>query len=122
MRIFKNKMIFKWAKSERLSDAALIKAVNEVELGQVEANLGGNLFKKRIARKGLGKSGGFRTIVVFQKGYRIFFVYGFKKNQRDNISVQEEKTLKKLAAVLLNMSDNRLEDMLINGDLYEVKT
>jgi hypothetical protein len=81
MRVFKNKMFLKWAKSEDLKDSVLLNAAREISQGLVDADLGGNLFKKRIARKGQGKRGGFRTIVVFQKEYRTIFIYGFPKNQ-----------------------------------------
>ncbi len=120
MRIFKNKMFFKWAKSEGLNDSTLMKAAKEIDHGLTDANLGGSLVKKRVARKGQGKRGGFRTIVVFQKGHRTIFVYGFPKSQSDNINEQEEKTLKKLAQSLLNAPDSELKEMIINGDLYEV--
>lgn len=120
MRIFKNKMFFKWAKSEGLNDSTLMKASKEIDQGLIDANLGGNLVKKRIARKGRGKRGGFRSIVVFQKGHRIVFVYGFPKNRRDNINEQEEEGLKKLAENLLNAPEVELKEMIAKGDLYEV--
>jgi hypothetical protein len=122
MRVFKNKMFFKWAKSEGLTDSILLKAAKEIDQGLIDANLGGNLIKKRVARKGEGKRSGFRTIVVFQKGHRTVFVYGFPKNQRDNINEQEEKALKKLAQGLLDAPDSEFKDMIANGDLYEVKS
>lgn len=120
MKVFKNKMFQKWAESEGIKDTALKKAAREINAGLVDANLGGGLVKKRIARKGQGKRGGFRTIVVFQKGQRVIFVYGFPKNQRDNISEKEEKGLKKLAQSLLDVPESKLKDMIVNGDLYEV--
>ncbi len=120
MRIFKNKMFFKWAKSEGLTDSTLMKAAKEINEGLIDAGLGGSLVKKRIARKGQGKSGGFRTIVVFQKAHRTIFIYGFPKNQRDNINEQEEKALKKLAQNLLDAPEGELKEMIANGDLYEV--
>ncbi len=120
MRIFKNKMFFKWAKSEGLKDSILTKAAKEINQGLIDANLGGGLVKKRIARKGQGKSGGFRTIVVFQKEHRTIFIYGFPKNQRDNINEQEEKALKKLAQNLLDAPESELKEMIANGVLYEV--
>lgn len=61
MRIFKTIAFHRWAKKENLDDQALFKAVCELREGQYEANLGGHLFKKRIAIAGKGKSGGFRT-------------------------------------------------------------
>ena len=121
MRVFKNKMFFKWAKSEGLTDTVLRKAAIEIDAGLVDAILGGGLVKKRVAKKGGGKRDGFRTIVVFQKGHRTFFVYGFAKNQRDNINEKEEHALKKLAENLLETPESRLKEMIVNGDLYEVK-
>ena len=122
MRVFKNKMFFKWAKSEGLTDSTLLKAAKEIEKGLIDTNLGANLIKKRVARKGQGKRSGFRTIVVFQKRHRTIFVYGFPKNQRDNINEQEERALKKLAQSLLDAPDSELKKMIANGDLYEVKS
>ena len=58
--------------------------------------------------------------MVFKKGHRTIFVYGFPKNQRDNISTQEEKALKKLAQHLLDATEHKLNEMISNGDLYEV--
>lgn len=113
-------MFFKWAKSEGLKDSTLIQAAKEISQGLVDANLGGNLVKKRIARKGQGKRSGFRTIVVFQKEHRTIFIYGFPKNQRDNIDEQEEKVLKKLAQSLLDAPESELKKMIANGNLYEV--
>jgi hypothetical protein len=120
MRVFKNKMFHKWAKSEGLSDKALLKAVKEIEKGLIDADLGSGLIKKRLARKGQGKSSGFRTMVAFKKYFRTFFIYGFQKNQRDNINEQEKRALKKLAHELLDMPDSKLNEIIINGDLYEV--
>ena len=71
--------------------------------GLYEADLGGGLLKKRIARRGQGKSGGFRTIVATNRGDRWFFVYGFAKNERADIDDDEETALKKLAETLLAM-------------------
>lgn len=120
MRVFKNRMFFKWAKSEGLNDSTLMKAAKEISQGLIDANLGCSLVKKRIARKGQGKRGGFRTIVVFQKEHRTIFIYGFPKNQFDNINEEEEKALKKLARNLLDAPEGELKEMIANGDLYEV--
>lgn len=120
MKIFKNKMFYKWAKSEGLPDSALIKAVKDISQGLMNANLGGNLIKKRIAKDGRGKSGGFRTVIAFKNKYRAFYIYGFAKNQCNDISDREEKALKKLAHYLLQASEEELTDMIANNDLYEV--
>jgi hypothetical protein len=85
-----------------------------------EANLGGNLFKKRTARPGQGKRGGFRTIVATNLKGRWFFVYGFAKNERDNIEDDEEAALKKLATSLLTMAPQALAKALAAGEVTEV--
>lgn len=113
-------MFFRWARTVGITDSILIKAAVEINQGLIDANLGSSLVKKRIARRGQGKRSGFRTIVVFQKERRTIFIYGFTKNQRDNINEHEEKALKKLARYLLDASENELKEMIANGDLYEV--
>ncbi|MBL4571671.1 MAG: type II toxin-antitoxin system RelE/ParE family toxin, partial [Gammaproteobacteria bacterium] len=73
MIAYKNKEFSKWAKKEGLSDALLLAALDEMEHGLVEADLGGNVFKKRVSL-GLGKSGGARTLLAYKKGNRAFFI------------------------------------------------
>lgn len=85
-----------------------------------DADLGGNLFKKRIARPGQGKSGGFRTLVATNKGNRWVFVFGFPKNARSNIDKDEEEALKKLAAHLLSLTAEALGEAQRAGELMEV--
>ena len=85
-----------------------------------DADLGGNLFKKRITRPGQGKSGGFRTLVATNKGNRWVFVFGFPKNARSNIDKDEEEALKKLAAHLLSLTAEALGEAQRAGELMEV--
>jgi hypothetical protein len=109
MRIFKTRRFQKWATSENLSDKALKKAVNEMENGLIDAELGGNVYKKRIGLQGRGKSGGVRTLLAFIIEERAFFIYGFSKNERANIYTDELKALKIYAKELLEYSDKALE-------------
>jgi hypothetical protein len=88
--------------------------------GLYEADMGGNLLKKRIARPGQGKSGGFRTLVATNRGNLWFFVYGFAKNERSNIDQNEDAALKKLAAVLLTLKPTALSQALAAEELIEV--
>ncbi len=97
MRIFKSNAFNKWATKERLSDNALRAAVVEIERGL----MGGHVFKKRVAVDGRGKSGGVRTLLAYRANNKAFFVYGFAKNARANISEDELKALKNLAKELL---------------------
>ena len=98
----------------------LRKAVDDAGRGLVDADLGGGVLKQRIARAGGGKSGGFRTIILFRAGERAFFVYGFAKNERDNIRDDELAAFKMLAAEMLTYDDAALAGALTVGALIEV--
>lgn len=120
MTIYKTRWFARWVRRQGLADTALCQAVHEMSEGLFEANLGGNLFKKRIARPGQGKRGGFRTIVATNLKGRWFFVYGFAKNERDNVEQEEEAALKELAARLLRMSPQVLAKAIEVGEVTEV--
>jgi hypothetical protein len=120
MAIYKTRWFDRWARKQNLSSRALCEAVREMEAGLYEADLGGGLLKKRIARPGQGKSGGFRTLVATNKGKRWFFVFGFPKNARSNIDKDEEDALKKLAAHLLSLTPPALGTAQRVGELMEV--
>ena len=120
MRIFKNKAFIRFAKNAGIGDSVLCEVIEEAERGLVAANLGGGVIKQRIARAGQGKSGGFRTLVVFRAGVRAFFVHGFAKNEKDNIGKDELFALKKLASELLAYDDESLARIVAAGTLTEV--
>jgi len=120
LRIFKNKEFIRFARKSRISDAALCKAVMDAEKGLIDADLGGGVIKQRVAREGEGKSGGFRTMILFRTGIRAFFVYGFAKNERDNIEHNELTEFKRLAARMLNYSDAELDYAIKINILTEV--
>ena len=63
MRVFKNAWFVRFARKERISDAALCDAVARAEKGLIDADLGGGLLKQRVARSGGGKSGGYRALL-----------------------------------------------------------
>jgi hypothetical protein len=89
-------------------------------LGLIDADLGGNVIKKRVALPGRGKSGGARTLLAYKQGNTAFFIYGFTKNERDNINDQELKALKRLAAIQLAFSPAQLALALEAGKLTKV--
>ena len=93
MRIFKTKPFVRFAKRESLDDASLIGAVFEIERGLVDADLGGGVIKKRVARAGRGKSGGYRVLIAVRAGDRAVFLFGFAKSERDNIDDKQLTTL-----------------------------
>jgi hypothetical protein len=121
VRTFKTKAFTRFAEKAGISDAALCWSVLEVERGLVAAELGGGVIKQRIARPGQGKSGGFRTLIVFKAGTRAVFVHGFAKSEKDNIAKDELVALKKLAAELLAYDDKTLARVVSAGALLEVK-
>ena len=120
MRIFRNMAFTRFAKKSRISDVALCKAVMNAERGLIDADLGGGVIKQRVAREGEGKSGGFRTMILFKTGTRAFFVHGFAKNKVDNISDNDLVLLRRLAAEMLNYNETELTQAINNGLLIEV--
>ena len=120
MRIFRNKPFTRFLKKAGLDDTALCKAVADVERGSTDANLGGGVIKQRIARPGGGKSGGFRTLILYRKGTRAYFVHGFAKNDKDNIDPKELAALKKLASEMLSYDDKAIAKAVEFGTLTEV--
>ena len=91
MRIFKSRWFQRFARKEGIADAALQEAAGRADKGQIDADLGGDVIKQRIARRGQGKSSGYRTIILFRREKKAFFVYGFPKSQRANIDADELK-------------------------------
>lgn len=88
-----------------MSDKNLAEAVREVEKGLHDGDLGGNLIKKRLARAGEGKPGGYRTLLVYHKGTRAVFVYGFAKSDKENLGPVELQEYQKAARVYLRLSE-----------------
>ena len=120
MRIFKNRSFARFARKEAIEDEQLEEAVNLLETGQADANLGGNVYKIRMARPGQGKSGGYRVIVVFRSKQNTFYMHGFAKSEKDNISLKELTNLKKQANSLLSLSDDQISYALKLGEFEEI--
>ncbi|CAN5733270.1 type II toxin-antitoxin system RelE/ParE family toxin [soil metagenome] len=120
MRIFKTKPFARFAGREKVADAALIEAVRRAERGIFDADLGGGVIKQRLARPGQGRSGGFRSIILFRRERRAYFVYGFAKNARSNIREDEIEAFRRLARELLDLGDAAVEAALANGTIVEV--
>lgn len=104
MQTFKTKSFARFAARARLEDVELCEAVRRIGGGLIDADLGGGVIKQRIARKGGGRSGGFRTIVLFRPGELAFFVYGFAKRDRDNLRRNELEAFRMLADEMLGMT------------------
>jgi hypothetical protein len=121
VRVFKIPWFVRFAAKEGITDNELKAIVNEtLEAGQAEASLGGGVYKVRVARPGEGKSGGYRVIVFFKSGERTFYVYGFAKSSRGNITQKELRNHKESAKILFALADEQLDKLVKNGDFIEV--
>lgn len=117
-RVFKTRHFARWMRKTELSDNALCSAVMEMIQGLVDADLGGGVVKKRVGLAGRGKRGGARTLVATNKGNRWFFVFGFEKNDKANISDQELEALQDLAQDLLARTGTQL-DLAVQANALE---
>lgn len=120
MTVYATKAFSRFASKAGLEEAKLLDAAQAVMEGRFDADLGGAVFKQRVAREGGGKSGGFRTILLFRVGAHCFFAHGFAKNEKANVSPQELKALKRLADALLGLSAKDIEAAVKAGEIREV--
>ena len=120
MRIYNDAWFCRCACREKIKDAALKEAVARAENGVIDADLGGGVIKQRLARPGQGRSGGYRSIILFRKDERAFFVYGFAKSDRENIEPDELAGFRNLAKAYLALSEKQIETMLNDKRLEAV--
>lgn len=81
----------------------------------------GGVIKQRLPREGRGKSGGFRSMVLFRRDGTAFFVYGFAKSDRDNIRRDELIAFRRLADEMLGLDDKALAAAITNGTITEIR-
>ncbi len=110
----------RWLGKTDLSIERLCRAVEEMERGLIDANLGGGILKKRVASAGRGKRGSTRTLVATNRVNRWFFVFGFEKSDRDNITTKELSALKTLASDLLRLGVPELSAAVAAKTLQEI--
>ena len=120
MQTFKTKAFARFADHEGLEDAALCVAVLRAREGRIDADLDGGVIKQRIARKGGGRSRGFRAVVLYRHGELAFFVYGFAKSSRKNLRRDELIAFRVLADEMLGLTGAGLSAALANGTIIEV--
>jgi hypothetical protein len=121
MEIFKIKAFARFARRERIADASLYDAVERAGRGLVDAELGGGLIKQRVARPGQGKRGGYRTIIAVRLRARAVFLFGFAKNELDNVGDDQLETLKEIAALWLAADAKKIQRAIEDGLLVEVQ-
>jgi hypothetical protein len=109
VRVFKTKWFDRFARKERITDAALCDAVDRAVKGTIDADLGGGVIKQRVARGGQGRSGGFRAIVLYRAASRSVFVFGFAKSGKADLDDDELATYRRLAGHYLGARDAEFE-------------
>ncbi|MBX9497673.1 type II toxin-antitoxin system RelE/ParE family toxin [Yersinia enterocolitica] len=116
--IFLSQGFTSFTRKERINDQDIKDAVSEMDKGLIDVTLGNGLYKKRIARKGQGKRGSYRVIIAFRSGKNVFLLYGFTKNERDNI--KELLAFRALAKVYFNFTESDLQKLVASNKLRKV--
>lgn len=120
VQIFKTKWLARFARREGITDKSLREAIERADSGLIDADLGGGLIKQRVARKGQGRSGGYRMIVGYRIKERAVFLLGFAKNERENIENDELLSLREIAQNWLAADTSRIQTELELGNLQEI--
>jgi hypothetical protein len=121
MHVYAIKSFRRFQRKDKLADAVLWDAVVRADNGLIDADLGGGLIKQRVARKGQGKRGGYRTILAYLVGRTGgVFLYGFAKSQRDNIEADELEDWREIGSSLLRAGVEAVERAIADDELMEV--
>ena len=120
MRIYKTKIFRRFQRKEALADADLAEAIARAERGLIDADLGGGLIKQRVARKGQGRSGGFRTVIAYRAGTRAVFLFGFAKSAQSNLAPNDERDLADYGHLLLDLGPKGIDRLIDDDELMEV--
>jgi len=120
MKAFKTKWFKKWADKNKVTLEKLSEAIDRLNKKSGIVDLGSNVYKVRIA-KNKGKSGGYRTILIYKKDFRCLFVYGFGKNEQENIPKKQLEDFKKYSQIFLDFSEGNLKGMLDEGSIFPLE-
>lgn len=120
MRIFKTRWLTRFARREGVADVDLRDAIERAERGLIDADLGGRLIKQRVARRGGGKSGGYRMLVAYRTGDRAIFLFGFAKSDVDNIGAHQLDELRELGGFWLDADEGTVGDSLATAKITEI--
>jgi hypothetical protein len=88
--------------------------VRELTQGLWDADLGGNVFKKRL------NENRHRSIVITKTDTYWFFTFLFSKAERDNITDRELAAFKKLSKDYSKLDDKTVAVQVTNKDLLEI--
>ncbi|MCO5063355.1 MAG: type II toxin-antitoxin system RelE/ParE family toxin [Rhizobiaceae bacterium] len=120
MKIFKSSSFDKFAQREKIGDDRLCEAVARAGKGLLDADLGANVIKQRVAREGAGRSGGYRVLIFFKAQTRAVFVFGFAKSDLGNLGKSELAVIRKAAKLVLAFSEAQMEAEVAAGRMKAV--
>jgi hypothetical protein len=106
----------RFARRFGIDDEALWDTVN----GPFDADLGGGVFKYRLAREGEGSSGGARALIAMKVGLRAVLMFGFEKKDLANIRPDELKGYRKAAKIYLGYSEEEITAIAKGKALLEI--
>ena len=116
LRVFASKPFTRFARRFGIGDEALWETVN----GVWDADLGGGLFKFRLARQGEGSSGGARALIAMRGGQRAVLIFGFEKKDQANIRPDELRAYRKAAGIYLGLSEEEIAAIVKQKLLSEI--
>lgn len=114
IKIFKTAWFNKHAKKAGIQDQELCNAAEELMRGIWDAELGGNVYKKRL------NENRHRSIVLTKTSTYWIFTYLFSKADRENISTDELKAFKKLSKDYNKLSAEQINTQLKIEELMEI--
>ena len=120
MAIYATRWFARWANQQGLTNKDLCRAVHEMSRGLYDARLGGHLIKKRIARRGGGKSGGFRALIATNFGDLWVFIFGFAKNEQEDIDPDDLDGFREWADEVVAMPPHKLAEAHEKGAFTRV--
>ena len=121
MALYKVRAFDRFARKHGLTKAALVLAARRLLAGDATADLGGGLYKLRIAKAGGGRAGGFRALLTLRNNGHCFFVFGFEKSAKANIDAREMRALKLMARTLGSLDPGQVRAAVQAGELVEVE-
>jgi hypothetical protein len=114
--MFASKPFVRFARRFGVDDEALWETVS----GAYDADLGGGVFKYRLAREGEGASGGARALIAMRVGQRAVLMFGFEKKDLANIKPDELKGYRKAAKIYLSFSEEEITAIVKEKALIEI--
>ncbi len=120
-RVFTIPAFDRFARKARIGDERLIDAVDRADRQLIYADLGEELIKQAVGRPNKAAINGFRTMIGFRPEFRAFFLYGFPKNDADNITQNALKGFRKVTADFMTLTDDQVEILLASKDLREIE-